>query len=258
MHRNMIHNEKPLFIRVFYDRWMKQPNPRFGAVLFLEEVFGPSVCKQTVVTSDDLMSLLTNGWLDMSVITYFTMSLHESMQKLGGNRCAVLNPYEIRGSRCISNMANVMDYLLNVINTHDKDKTFFLAPYYENHHWVLFIIWPHNNTVFVLDSLGLKRKSTNEDNYSIATPIKTILEDIRWIFPKCHQQKEQKGGWECGYYVMRWMHEFIYSQQDDCPQIASIPWDRTDSYEAIDLDNIVALWLSYYWKTCNSWFLVLN
>lgn len=46
----------------------------------------------------------------------------------------------------------------------------------------------------------------------------SMLPDYTWV-DSCNQQK---GGWECGYYVMYWIFYFVTDQQYDFPANVSI------------------------------------
>ncbi|GJT55850.1 hypothetical protein Tco_0990904 [Tanacetum coccineum] len=62
---------------------------------------------------------------------------------------------------------------------------------------------------------------------------------LKWELPTVNRQPST---WECGYYVMRWMHDFVLKyQNDDFPN--TIPWGEERWLEDKELDDVIGAWL---------------
>ncbi|KAL4590546.1 hypothetical protein LXL04_003478 [Taraxacum kok-saghyz] len=122
--------------------------------------------------------------------------------------------------------------------------------WYQMDHSMLILICPHEFKGNILDSkLGLK----NLKHYRIVQHVnkavtrfklnktnKAKFSPIVWSFPKCNQQE---GGWECGYYVMCWMHEFVLSRQFDFP---NSNWKDDGPYSDEQLERRVNSWVNSF------------
>ncbi|GJW91355.1 hypothetical protein Tco_0168908 [Tanacetum coccineum] len=63
--------------------------------------------------------------------------------------------------------------------------------------------------------------------------------NLKWELPTVNRQPST---WECGYYVMRWMHDFVLKyQNDDFPN--TIPWGEERRLENKELDAVIGAWL---------------
>nr|KAJ0199481.1 hypothetical protein LSAT_V11C600316460 [Lactuca sativa] len=60
---------------------------------------------------------------------------------------------------------------------------------------------------------------------------------MTWIFPKCNQQLSD---WECGYYVMNWMHEFVLFRQHGFPKNI---WKDKKPFSSEELEERVKTWM---------------
>ncbi|PWA49768.1 ulp1 protease family, C-terminal catalytic domain-containing protein [Artemisia annua] len=171
------------------------------------------------VDVDDILEMWMNGWLDAIIITYFNWGLYKLMRS-SSSRCGLLNPYLIQGSECLSNASGVKDYLTRAFSsTYD----IFLEPFVEKgNHWVLFVVCPKQRMCYILDSYQNKNKKRTERSYS------------------CNQQAEK---WECGYYVLKWMHEFVTIHQDHFPN--SIPWHDNPPFSMNQIEDTVEKWHLY-------------
>nr|KAJ0190589.1 hypothetical protein LSAT_V11C800407070 [Lactuca sativa] len=99
------------------------------------------------------------------------------------NKCAFISLSEIQATICESNGEGVVSYIVDAMRFH-KDKQFFVAPYWQG---------------YILDS----QKNPDEK------PVENYI-----VVKYCNQQPS---GWECCFYVMRWMFEFILTRQNEFP-----------------------------------------
>ncbi|MFS7917055.1 putative Ulp1 protease family catalytic domain, papain-like cysteine peptidase superfamily [Helianthus anomalus] len=134
-----------------------------------------------------LLQVFTNGWVDITIIHWFA----------AGEMCQH-NPEEVKG------------HILGLYELH-MDKRYFLAPYLANDHWSLFIISPARKEVFILDSL---KGNKDKNNYLLSEVIEDVFKGTKftWSMVEC---KQQKGGWECGFMVLGYMMEFVYTYQEN-------------------------------------------
>ncbi|GJT78805.1 ulp1 protease family, C-terminal catalytic domain-containing protein [Tanacetum coccineum] len=79
-------------------------------------------------------------------------------------------------------------------------------------HWNLFIIVPQQNTGFILDS---DMEGKNEDSYKFTNVVQKAFGNMKWNLVECNQQRHY---WKCGYYVMKWMRQFVTHQQHSLPK----------------------------------------
>ncbi|GJW99815.1 hypothetical protein Tco_0183729 [Tanacetum coccineum] len=52
----------------------------------------------------------------------------------------------------------------------------------------------------------------NEQCYRLAGLVESVVGSLKWEFPLVNRQP---GDWECGYYVMKWMHDFVLKYQNE-------------------------------------------
>ncbi|GKB26422.1 hypothetical protein Tco_0865823 [Tanacetum coccineum] len=65
---------------------------------------------------------------------------------------------------------------------------------------------------------------------------------LKWELPTVNRQPST---WECGYYVMRWMHDFVLKyQNDDFPN--TIPWGEERWLEDKELDDVIGAWFTLW------------
>ncbi|KAJ0614368.1 putative papain-like cysteine peptidase superfamily [Helianthus annuus] len=72
--------------------------------------------------------------------------------------------------------------------------------------------------VFILDSL---KGNKDKNNYLLSKVIEDVFKGTKftWSMVEC---KQQKGGWECGFMVLGYMMEFVYTYQENFPTNVSI------------------------------------
>ncbi|GJU07842.1 ulp1 protease family, C-terminal catalytic domain-containing protein [Tanacetum coccineum] len=75
---------------------------------------------------------------------------------------------------------------------------------------------------------------------SILKIMQTVnMQSNKWNFVECNQQRYY---WECGYYVMKWMHQFVTHQQHSFPK--TVPWNDKKPFTTKELDGIMSSCIS--------------
>ncbi|KAF5814682.1 putative Ulp1 protease family catalytic domain, papain-like cysteine peptidase superfamily [Helianthus annuus] len=158
-----------------------------------------------------LLQVFANGWVDITIIHWFA-ALFYTVSNDGEryNPCAFFGPNSISGEICERNPEEVKGHILGVYELH-MDKRYFLAPYLANDHWSLFIISPARKEVFILDSL---KGNKDKNSYLLSKVIEDVFKGTKFTWSMC---KQQKGGWECGFMVLGYMMEFVYTYQENFP-----------------------------------------
>ncbi|CAH1418482.1 unnamed protein product [Lactuca virosa] len=207
---------------------------------------------ETYIYPEEILRLLNKQWLDISVITWFQIMLHSMLETRGGNKvnkCAFISPSEIQATICESNGEGVVSYIVDAMRFH-KDKQFFVAPYWQGLHWMLLVICPNQGTWYILDS----QKNPDEkpvENYIVVKYVEEVVtrlkEDIdtthpmNWTLVECNQQPS---GWECGFYIMRWMFEFVLTRQNEFPNKKN--WNDKKPFPDWVLNEIIVMWSSRF------------
>nr|KAJ0214647.1 hypothetical protein LSAT_V11C400186960 [Lactuca sativa] len=250
---NQVELEKmPLVMRRMYKRLMNREAP--GDAIYVEAEPGILGAQkiETYIYPEEILRLLNKQWLDISVITWFQIMLHSMLETHGGNKvnkCAFISPSEIQATICESNGEGVVSYIVDAMRVHE-DKEFFVAPYWQGLHWTLLVICPNKGTGYILDSL----KNSNEkavENYIVVKYVEeavaSLKEDIEtthpmnWTLVECNQQPS---GWECGFYVMRWMFEFVLTRQYEFPNKSN--WNDKNPFPDWVLNEIIVMWSSRF------------
>uniref|UniRef100_A0A9I9ECZ8 Ubiquitin-like protease family profile domain-containing protein n=1 Tax=Cucumis melo TaxID=3656 RepID=A0A9I9ECZ8_CUCME len=134
-----------------------------------------------------------------------------------------------------------------------KQDQLVVAPYNPGDHWSLVVINPYDDVVYHLDSL--RRSSRDDIKYFILTytilgkrraltifqsqkNLNKIRKTTFWKAVKCSLQV---GTVECGYYVMRYMHEIVSKDTN----IITNSIDRRNSYSQLELDEILVEWAEF-------------
>ncbi|GKA72488.1 ulp1 protease family, C-terminal catalytic domain-containing protein [Tanacetum coccineum] len=118
------------------------------------------------------------------------------------------------------------------VSTYD----FFLAPFIEKeNHWVLFVVCPKQRACYILDSHQPKIKKRTERSYWLTSCLNKFVANYKVV--ECNQQA---GLWECGYYVLKWMHEFVTVHQDHFPD--TIPWHDNRTFSMSQIEDTIEKW----------------
>ncbi|KAM0069770.1 putative papain-like cysteine peptidase superfamily [Helianthus debilis subsp. tardiflorus] len=96
----------------------------------------------------DLLNMLLEGWLDVTILHWFAMHFFESPN----SRCAFFNPNKVTGSRCRTLFEDVKKHVKEIRELHSK-KVFYLAPYLARKHWSLIIVCPDFKFGYIVDSI---------------------------------------------------------------------------------------------------------
>ncbi|PWA86099.1 ulp1 protease family, C-terminal catalytic domain-containing protein [Artemisia annua] len=151
--------------------------------------------------------------VDITFIHWWAMHLHSIVNGLHHNRCVFLNPHLIVSSECLSNSEQVVDH---IISTKGKNpgKDIYVAPYLQGgSHWLLFVVCPNLRRGYIVDS---SKRDNTEENYYFPKIVERAFEiKFDWTMAKCFQQK---GDWECGYYLMKSMYDLALYKQADFPK----------------------------------------
>ncbi|GJU65139.1 hypothetical protein Tco_1246974 [Tanacetum coccineum] len=82
----------------------------------------------------------------------------------------------------------------------------------------------------------------NEQSYRLSGLIESVVGSIKWEFPLVNRQPED---WECGYYVMKWMHDFVLKyQNENFPNV--VPWSNERPLENKELNAIIGAWFTLW------------
>ncbi|KAK1383199.1 hypothetical protein POM88_020934 [Heracleum sosnowskyi] len=95
------------------------------------------------------------------------------------------------------------------------EKRFILAPYIQSKHWMLFMYCVEESDVYMFDPLKQKRdldvKLPWETAYKVYTKYggwKNNKNNLLW-YHEAVECPQQKGGTECGYFVMRYLYDVV-------------------------------------------------
>ncbi|KAI3510158.1 hypothetical protein L1887_25689 [Cichorium endivia] len=216
---------KPLVIQRMYKRLMNREAPDDAIFVEAEPGILGAQKIETYIYPEEVLRLLNKQWLDSSIITWFQIMLHSMVETRGGNKvnkCAFISANEIQATICESNGGGVVSYIVDTMRFHN-DKEFFVAPYWQGLHWMLLVICPNQRTGYILDSIknpDLKPVGSYMVVKYIEEAVARFKEDtdtthkMTWTLVECNQQPS---GWECGFYVMRWMYEFVLNRQNEFP-----------------------------------------
>ncbi|GJT73953.1 putative ribonuclease H-like domain-containing protein [Tanacetum coccineum] len=196
-----------------YNKWMSHGDYAESYVISVnKKVFFQSGESYFAINATHIIELLAYKELECGIVTLFEMSLYHLKGHSSQNKVGFLNPGMITADSCFFEKWATIDYLTRSLTGYD----FYLAPYLQGRHYVLFIICPKQGMGFILNSF--KGSNTNEQSYRLAELMESVVGSLKWEFPLVNRQSED---WECGYYVMKWMHDFVLKyQNENFPNIA--------------------------------------
>nr|GEX20554.1 ulp1 protease family, C-terminal catalytic domain-containing protein [Tanacetum cinerariifolium] len=93
-----------------------------------------------------------------------------------------------------------------------------------------------NSIGFILDS---EREGKNEESYEFTNVVHKAFGNMKWNLVECNQQRHY---WECEYYVMKWMHQFVTHQQHTF--LETVTWNDKKPFTTKELDDIVGSCIS--------------
>ncbi|GJS34475.1 ulp1 protease family, C-terminal catalytic domain-containing protein [Tanacetum coccineum] len=100
------------------------------------------------------------------------------------NKVGFLNPGMITADSCFYEKWATIDYLTQSLTGYE----FYLAPYLQGCHYVLFIICPKHGMGFILNSS--KGSNMNEQCYRLAGLVKSVVGSLKWEFPLVNRQPD--------------------------------------------------------------------
>ncbi|GJU65185.1 ulp1 protease family, C-terminal catalytic domain-containing protein [Tanacetum coccineum] len=220
-----------------YNKWMSRGDCASPYdIVVNKKVFRQSDESYFAINATDIIELLTYEELECGILTLFSMSLYQLKGHSSQNKVGFLNPGVITADSCFYEKSATIDYLTQSLTGYD----FYLAPYLQGRHYVLLIICPKHGRGFVLNPSkgGIK----NENSYRLAGLVESVVGSLKWEFPLVNRQP---GDWECGYYVMKWMQDFILKyQNDNFPNI--VPWCNERSLDKKELNAVVGAWFNLW------------
>ncbi|CAH1454434.1 unnamed protein product [Lactuca virosa] len=168
-------------------------------------------------------------------------------------KCAFLNPYKILGKVCQETPIDVVNYLVDVMRLH-HGKSFLIAPYLQNTHWVLLVICPSNHIVYILDSL-MKPMKNPVDNYYLLKLLEKAFEryekntsiSIVWKLAECNQDGVLESELS-EHYVTNWIFDFVLNGQHGFPNRFGTLWNDKTTFEEKALVTTVATWAREFLK----------
>ncbi|GJQ89458.1 ulp1 protease family, C-terminal catalytic domain-containing protein [Tanacetum coccineum] len=142
------------------------------------------------------------------------VTIYLFMETSPNNKTGFLNPEVITPDTHMDTDIDVGIYLTKAL----KGYEFFVAPYLQNGHHVVLIVCPNHGRGFILDSFKWEKKRTKEDYY-LVKQVERVVGRLCWELPIVNLQEDI---WECGFYVMKWVLDFVLKyQHDDFPNIIS-------------------------------------
>ncbi|KAL8101586.1 hypothetical protein AgCh_033474 [Apium graveolens] len=184
----------------------RPPSKKFDAFIFEENGDG-----LIYITLEDVNQFLRMSWLNIPIVELFVKYVSKLCKQLKDDKFAFMLPSRLaiphnhEQQKCKDEATDYMTSLL-VAN---KDKRYILAPYIQEDHWMLLIFCLNESAIYVFDSLKKERK------IRLTTPVRMAfklyvpqggLKNNRKEFIWHHtevQCPQQKGGTECGFFVMR-------------------------------------------------------
>ncbi|GJS72271.1 ulp1 protease family, C-terminal catalytic domain-containing protein [Tanacetum coccineum] len=125
-----------------------------------------------------IIEFLTYQELECRIVTLFEMSLYHLKGHSSQNKVGFLNPGMITADSCFYEKWATIDYLTQSLTGYD----FYLAPYLQGRHYVLFIICPKHGMGFILNSS--KGSNTNEQSYRLAGLVESFATAVNMlVFP---------------------------------------------------------------------------
>ncbi|XP_056697293.1 uncharacterized protein [Spinacia oleracea] len=209
------------------------------------------------VDKNDISQFLRGAKLNISIIQVFMRALqHELNSNDKASKVGWLCPDTTSDTKIKSSTEEVNAYIFKAMNESVKSRNeFVLAPIFENDHWMLLAISVKNCTIYHFDSicLSLGRKIKMKTivrhfftRYKMCGNRVNRKEPL-WKYVECAQQK---GGLECGFYVMRYMFDLV-SCCNDVSDLEKVCTSMSgDPFTDEQIDEIRDKWASYFTEHC--------
>ncbi|GJW94658.1 ulp1 protease family, C-terminal catalytic domain-containing protein [Tanacetum coccineum] len=170
-------------VRDGYNKWMSRGDyAEPYAISVNKKVFRQSDESYFAINATDIIELLTYQELECGIVTLFEMSLYHLKGHSSQNKVGFLNPGMITADSCFYEKWATIDYLTQSLTGYE----FYLAPYLQGRHYVLFIICPKHGMGFILNSS--KGSNTNEQCYRLAGLVESVVGSLKWEFPLVNRQ----------------------------------------------------------------------
>ncbi|GJR47616.1 ulp1 protease family, C-terminal catalytic domain-containing protein [Tanacetum coccineum] len=220
-----------------YNKWMSHADiAEPYSICVNKKVFRQTDEFYFALNATDIIELLTYTELELGILTLFEMSLYQLKDHSSTNKVGFLNPMMITADLCFHEKFATMDYLAQSLTCYE----FYLAPFLQGRHYVLLIICPKDGRGFILNPQ--KDSQTNENCYRLAGLVDSVVGSLKWDFPLVNRQPKD---WECGYYVMKWMHDFVLKyQNDNFPN--TVPWNNERPLDTKELNAIIGAWFTLW------------
>ncbi|CAH1412058.1 unnamed protein product [Lactuca virosa] len=217
--------KKSFKIQPYVFRILELFGDRHGIDIFSPQGMYPGIVKLGIPLTE-VLQLFLRGWLDVSILHWFAIHFFRSPN----SKCAFFDPDCIKELDCRLKETAVIEHIKEICSFH-VNKTYFLAPYLQSEHWVLFILCPNSGSAYILDSLNGEK---TKDNYLLPSIIDKIFPNtFKWIMGKCNKQRKN---WECGYMVIKHMREFVETIQHNFEDTI---WRNKKIVAANELENTV-------------------
>ncbi|KAL6576735.1 hypothetical protein OROMI_011011 [Orobanche minor] len=209
-------------------------------------------CENIPITRENIMDLIKGDNLEVPVLQVYIMALwadndeNLSFQNAFGFMC----PYMISANFQTNNMNESMTYMTKAMQQ-QSSKRFIFCPYYENCHWILLVLCIRRNEVYVFDSSMPieKRKRILTIRLSLSNAFRNFKmlagqftgNVLAWNDADCAQQI---GSTECGFFVMRYIHEIIDSHHpnDNLTKVLK----RSSPYSVEEINVVRDIWAAYF------------
>ncbi|GJT52691.1 putative reverse transcriptase domain-containing protein [Tanacetum coccineum] len=103
-----------------------------------------------------------------------------------------------------------------------------------------------NPGMIIADSCFYKKwallNSMTGYEFYLAPYLQGAVGSLKWEFPIVNRQP---GEWECGYYVMKWMHDFMVKYQNE-NFLNIVPWSNERLLENKELNAIIGAWFTLW------------
>ncbi|GJW26311.1 ulp1 protease family, C-terminal catalytic domain-containing protein [Tanacetum coccineum] len=164
-----------------YNRWMSRGKDCVEPYNLRvdKEVFRQAEDSYFAINPTDIIELLTNKKLELGILTCFEMSLYQLKGRSQQNKVGFLHPEMITPDVYGADKGVTLDYLARALEGYE----FYVTPYLQGAHYVLFIICPKHGRGFILDS---QKESVfhTEDNYRLAGLVDSVLGGrLKWELP---------------------------------------------------------------------------
>ncbi|KAL5154218.1 hypothetical protein HKD37_19G053618 [Glycine soja] len=174
----------------------------------------PNVNSSLFLTYTDV-SEITSGdkWLNIAILQLWTMYMNEWSNGLGYRSVyGFLEPQSIHNAK--DRRGQCEEYIEKWVK--ESQRQLYIGAYLNDAHWQMVVLCPKDNVVVWFCSVRRKpdvhiKTAINNAYKKLNTTVdgKVPKTAPQWLELKTHVQR---GGYECGYYVMHWMWNIISTE----------------------------------------------